>query len=107
GPGRDLTITNLLNPLKKPDIVAPGTDIISCSYHYGTKLYIAKSGTSMSAPIVSGACALCLQKYPQLTNKELRRLLLGSAADLGQSWSVQGAGMLQIDRLFAQAELLY
>ncbi|MDE6220020.1 MAG: S8 family serine peptidase, partial [Lachnospiraceae bacterium] len=29
GPGRDLTISNLLNPLKKPDIVAPGTDIVS------------------------------------------------------------------------------
>ena len=97
----------MINPLKKPDILAPGTDIVSCNYHYATKPYIAKSGTSMSAPIVSGACALCLQKYPRLTNKELRRLLLGSAADLGQSWSVQGAGMLQIDRLFAQAELLY
>lgn len=107
GPGKDTSITSILNPLKKPDIVAPGTDIVSCNYRYNTKPYIAKSGTSMSAPIVSGACALCLQKYPRLTNKELRRLLLGSAADLGQSWSVQGAGMLQIDKLFAQAELLY
>ena len=100
GPGKDTSAVN--NPLKKPDIVAPGTDIMSCSSHFHTTPYIAKSGTSMSAPIVSGACALCLQKYPQLTNRELRRLLLGSAMDLGQSWGVQGAGMLRIDSLLTQ-----
>ena len=86
----------------KPDIVAPGTDIVSCGAHFRTTPYISKSGTSMSAPIVSGACVLCLQKYPQLTNRELRRLLLGSAMDMGESWGVQGAGMLRIDRLLAQ-----
>ncbi len=91
-----------INPLKKPDIVAPGTDIVSCGAHFRTTPYISKSGTSMSAPIVSGACVLCLQKYPQLTNRELRRLLLGSAMDMGESWGVQGAGMLRIDRLLAQ-----
>jgi len=88
--------------MKKPDIVAPGTDIVSCGAHFRTTPYISKSGTSMSAPIVSGACVLCLQKYPQLTNRELRRLLLGSAMDMGESWGVQGAGMLRIDRLLAQ-----
>ena len=54
GPGKDTTITSILNPLKKPDIVAPGTDIVSCSYRYSMKPYIAKSGTSMSAPIEIG-----------------------------------------------------
>lgn len=105
GPGKDMTIMNMINPLKKPDIVAPGTDIVSCNSRYVVSPYIAKSGTSMSAPIVSGACALCLQKYPYLTNRELRRLLLGSAVDLGQSWSVQGAGMLRIDKLLASSVL--
>ena len=100
GPGKDTSA--VCNPLKKPDIVAPGTDIVSCGAHFRTTPYISKSGTSISAPIVSGACALCLQKYPQLTNGELRRLLLGSAMDLGQSWGVQGAGMLRIDSLLAQ-----
>ena len=101
GPGRDLN--NLIsNPLKKPDIVAPGTDIVSCNNKYTLSPYIAKSGTSMSAPIVSGACALCLQKYPYLNNQDLRRMLLNSAQDLGESWSKQGAGMLQIGQLLAR-----
>lgn len=101
GPGRDLE-NMIANPLKKPDIVAPGTDIISCHHKYTLSPYIAKSGTSMSAPIVSGACALCLQKYPKLGSMDLRRMLLNSAKDLGESWSKQGAGMLQIAQLLAQ-----
>lgn len=103
GPSKETIGIDWINPLKKPDIVAPGTDIVSCNFRYGTTPYIAKSGTSMSAPVVSGACALCLNKYPQVSNRELRRLLLGATIDLGQSWSVQGAGMLQIDKLLAQS----
>ena len=101
GPGRDLD-NSISNPLKKPDIVAPGTDIVSCHYKYNVSPYIAKSGTSMSAPIVSGACALCLQKYPNLNSSDLRRMLLNSAKDLGESWSKQGAGMLRIEQLLAR-----
>ncbi len=107
GPGRDFGSV-ISNPLKKPDIVAPGTDIVSCSSRYnisqrsGASFYIAKSGTSMSAPIVSGACALCLQKYPDLDSRGLKRLLLKSAKDLGESWSKQGAGMLQINDMLSR-----
>ncbi len=41
----------------KPDIVAPGCGIVSCGNEAGA--YFAKSGTSMSTPLVSGAIALC------------------------------------------------
>lgn len=99
GPGKRNVMTEIVNPLKKPDIVAPGTDIVSCNYRYNIMPYVAKSGTSMSAPIVSGACALCLQKYPGLSNAQLRRMMLNTAKDLGESWSAQGAGMIQIDEM--------
>ena len=41
----------------KPDIIAPGVDIISCSNTGG---YTSKTGTSMAAPFVTGAAALLM-----------------------------------------------
>lgn len=100
GPSKEnRIISNNTNPLKKPDIVAPGTHIISCNNRYITQPYISKSGTSMSAPIVSGACALCIQKNPYISNCELIKALKKSADDIGERWSLQGAGMINIYRL--------
>lgn len=99
GPGKKIPeiISRWNNPLKKPDLVAPGTDIMSC--HYKTKYYIPKSGTSMATPIVTGAIALCMQKYPTLTSMQIRQRLQMTAKDLGYNWGVQGAGVLQVDKL--------
>lgn len=85
--------------IRKPDIVAPGTRIVSCNAQFRKTPYIAKSGTSMATPIVSGALALFLQKYPHLTNEDAKRKLLYSAKDLGESWNKQGWGMLQMEKL--------
>lgn len=83
---------------RKPDIVAPGTDIKSC--HIRGNSYIKKSGTSMATPIVSGAAALLLQKYPYLNNDQVKRKIVYSARDLGDSWNKQGWGMLDMEALF-------
>ncbi|MCH5254142.1 MAG: S8 family peptidase [Lachnospiraceae bacterium] len=83
---------------RKPDIVAPGTDIKSC--HNRGNYYVRKSGTSMATPIVSGTAALMLQKYPYLNNEQVKRKIVYSARDLGDSWNKQGWGMLDIDKLF-------
>lgn len=91
---------------RKPDIVAPGTDIISCNVQCrGNRrsgfhnAYTKKSGTSMATPIVSGAVALFLQKYPDVDNEEVKRKMIYSAHDLGDSWSKQGWGMLDLEEM--------
>ncbi len=85
--------------IRKPDIVAPGSHIISCarmmsdhSYPYYTK----KSGTSMSTPIVSGAIALLLQKYPSLTPKEIKIRLKNSSTNLYLPHEKQGWGLINV-----------
>lgn len=82
---------------RKPDIVAPGTRIISCGRDYEKVQlqYTAKSGTSMAAPIVTACLARVLQKEPDLTVSELRQLLTKTARNLGEPWNRQGWGMVQ------------
>ena len=90
---------------RKPDLVAPGTEIISCNAFYENKYngkrqyYVAKSGTSMAAPIVSGAIALALQAEPELNPNTLRTRLLRSTRDLGEAWNKQGYGMLDCKKM--------
>lgn len=87
--------------IRKPDIVAPGTRIVSCNAQFRKTPYVAKSGTSMATPIVSGALALFLQKEPQMSNEDAKRKLLYSARDLGEPWNKQGWGMLQMEKLLS------
>jgi serine protease AprX len=104
--------------IKKPDIVAPGSNIISCNIsRYSTRyksgelrfsssespmMYTIKSGTSMATPVVSGAIALLLSAHPALTNREVKLRLRGCAVDLGQHWEKQGWGLLNIRKLLVQ-----
>ncbi len=93
--------------MRKPDVVAPGTDIVSCNAFYlkrhsrNMSAYIPKSGTSMATPIVSGAAALALQHFPMLTNEELKQKLTFTATDLGEAWNKQGWGMVNAKRLLS------
>lgn len=81
----------------KPDVVAPGSRIVSCSNC--SKKYQIKSGTSMSTPLVTGAIALLLEKYPEMSNKEVKLRLRERCRDLGLPHNQQGWGLLDVRRL--------
>lgn len=84
----------------KPELVAPGTDVISCSPYWRKGTYYSKkSGTSMAAPAVAGCAVLLLQKEPWLTNVEVKMRLKEAAVDLGLSQNRQGWGMPDIRKL--------
>ena len=85
----------------KPDVYAPGTGIISCNSRYslpGEHLYTIKSGTSMATPVVSGAVACLLSKYPDMTNVEVKLKLRESCSPFPGTEA--GWGMLNVKRLF-------
>lgn len=86
------------NCVCKPDIVAPGSNIISCSHapQRGKWHYCKKSGTSMATPMVSGAATLLLSREPWLTNVEVKMRLREAAVDLGLEHNRQGWGLLNV-----------
>lgn len=79
----------------KPDVVAPGRYMTSLMASPGETLaqqfptnvvdgsYITLSGTSMAAPVVSGAAALVFQAHPNWTNDQVKALLGQTARLLG------------------------
>jgi subtilisin family serine protease len=95
----------------KPDLVAPGEQVLSCAagklkdefcakaggreVHYGPR-----SGTSMAAPHVSGAIAafLSIRKEFRGQPEQVKEIFLKSATDLGREVYFQGRGLVDLMR---------
>jgi serine protease AprX len=100
---------------KNPDFVAPGSHLqglrVPGSYidlaNPGGVLdgsYMRGSGTSEATAITSGAVALILQKYPNLTPDQVKELIQAGAQKLpGTDDQAQGAGELELAAIAADA----
>ena len=89
------------NFINKPDVSAPGKDIISAG-KTGDQ-YVKMSGTSMATPAVSGVVALLLGKFPQLTAEQVREVLAKSAVDIDAPGYDLNTGHGRIDAVKALA----
>jgi serine protease AprX len=80
----------------KPDVLAPGAHIVSllapnsafasmCPSCIVSGQYIRAGGTSMAAPVVSGAVADLLQLHPEYTPDQVKGTLLSSGRKIGGS----------------------
>jgi serine protease AprX len=112
---------SLIDLVVKPDLVAPGTWIVSAratgswldTQHHELTLaigdykndpahaaqdgaYYSLSGTSMAAPMVAGAAALMLQKDPTLTPATIKARLMKSAVKDERLVFESGAGSLDV-----------
>lgn len=83
------------------DISAPGVQVLTTTWEEGGKHgYAFESGTSLSAPIVSGSAALLLSRHPDWTPDQVRARLLATAMDKGKPGrdDYYGAGIVDIGR---------
>jgi hypothetical protein len=115
---------------KKPDVLAPGEDIISTlargfKYFYPRfgsskpsldpelqNSYTFKTGTSMATPIVAGGVALLLDAYFKKYGTgdrrskglvlKVRDALINTAKDIGMSPDEQGHGVIQLSNAIAK-----
>lgn len=63
-------------------LAAPGYNILSANVT-GDDKYKESNGTSMSAPHVTGALGILMERYPYLGNEEIRTILLTTASHRG------------------------
>jgi len=97
----------------KPDLVAPGERVLSCAAAVRVAAagcappisYIEDSGTSMAAPHVSGAAAAYLSARTEFIGRpdDIKSLMTGSATDLRRDRSFQGAGLIDVFRMFVNS----
>ena len=89
--------------LLKPEIVAPGVDIIAARAK-GTSLgnlldenYTSLSGTSMASPHVAGAAAILAAQHPKWDDDELKARLVSTSDALADiPVTTQGAGRADV-----------
>ncbi|MFF5497485.1 S8 family serine peptidase [Streptomyces aquilus] len=81
----------------KPDLLAPGEDIDGPVPDQGIA---ALHGTSQAAAHVSGAAAMLLARNRELIGRpeQVKRILCGTATDLGRERHYQGSGLVDVLR---------
>ena len=93
-----------IDSLIKPEIAAPGANIISADMGSGDKV-VKKSGTSMAGPHISGVMALLRQAFPNELVQVLKARILNNAKilmenDVHVPVARQGAGRIQADEAY-------
>jgi minor extracellular serine protease Vpr len=85
----------------KPDISAPGLDVLSSTQG---KTFTVYAGTSMATPHVAGAAALLLERHPSWTSWNVKSALMSTAGAAWQNTArtqeasvlLEGAGLANV-----------
>ena len=92
--------------LIRPDISAPGSNIISLNYATNNG-YVEYDGTSMATPCVAGVMALLLEADPSLTPAQIDSIIELTATKIGNVTKNNTVGSGRINALAAVNALFY
>jgi serine protease AprX len=81
----------------KPDVLTQGVYVYGSSAHSQNN-YTYGEGTSASCPIASGIAGLILSVNPNLTNIEVRKIMLESCDNFNNPDNDRGYGLLSADK---------
>jgi hypothetical protein len=112
--GRRISITSSQGPTRdgrqKPDIAAPGTDIVAAKGFSRDDEWVAMSGTSMASPFVAGLVGLMLSVNPALTGAQVGGIINRTARPLPGSdfaWRDDaGAGQIDPEHCIGEASAM-
>ncbi|MEN9734903.1 MAG: hypothetical protein RLZ45_2898, partial [Verrucomicrobiota bacterium] len=96
----------------KPDIAAPGHDILSAKAGGGVQ-GVGMTGTSMAAPMIAGAAALMRQAHPDWSTVEIKAALMNTATTMrdghGNAYAESrvGAGRVRPDAAVGSSLVAY
>lgn len=101
-----------LDGIEKPDVVAPGTNIISLrspgsfidiinSSNRVSDNYFTMSGTSMATPITAGLIALLFETKNNLEPNEIKSILTNGAIKIDSDTNANGKGLINLTNSLA------
>jgi hypothetical protein len=94
----------------KPEVAAPGTDIVAARGFDGDDPWVSMTGTSMASPFVAGVVGLMLATQPKLTAAQISGILKRTARPLPGGdfvWrSDAGYGRIDPEECLKEAALL-
>lgn len=94
----------------KPDLTAPGVDVLAARSQYATGgegAYRSDSGTSMAAPHVAGAAVLLAQKHPGWTGQQIKDALMSTTVPTPDYTPYQaGTGRLDVGAAYVHDQVV-
>ncbi|MFD4948687.1 S8 family serine peptidase [Streptomyces sp. NPDC058409] len=87
----------------KPDLSAPGVDILAARSQLvnGSGPYTSMSGTSMATPHVAGVAALLAEKHPDWSGQQLKDGLMSTSKQISGTPYEVGAGRVDVPSAIA------
>ncbi|NQT63094.1 MAG: S8 family serine peptidase [Candidatus Marinimicrobia bacterium] len=79
----------------KPEVLARGVATF-CAGTLSTEAFLSATGTSMSTPLVAGACALILEAHPNWTPMMVREALMMTADGNTSPDNTRGFGLIDV-----------
>ncbi len=96
----DFSSRGPVNYYYKPDLVVPGTDIVSTSIFDDKKsFYTRMSGTSVSTPMVAGICSILKSINPTYTPDQIKYMLISACTPIEGNKNKEGFGYLNLKNL--------